>query len=85
METPIYGNIYHQCIPNVSINLPYIRILWGCSRDALPLWRFQWDLQKNTAAHMRLTAKPLVISQSYGKSPILSQFTYYIAVVIFSI
>ena len=24
----IYGNIYHQHTPNVSINLPYIRILW---------------------------------------------------------
>ena len=25
----IYGNIYHQYAPNVSINLPYIRILQG--------------------------------------------------------
>ena len=25
----IYGNIYHQYTSNVSINLPYIRILWG--------------------------------------------------------
>ena len=24
----IYGNIYHEHTPNVSINLPYIRILW---------------------------------------------------------
>ena len=25
----IYANIYHQYTPNVSINLPYIRILWA--------------------------------------------------------
>ena len=33
----IYGNIYDQYTPNVSINLPYIRILWV---STLPFWRF---------------------------------------------
>ena len=29
----IYGNIYHQYTPNVSINLPYIRIRHGIEEE----------------------------------------------------